>query len=1547
MKVKESAMKYNTHKFNKDVVDYDSRGWILSNGEILSTNNEPHYTKFGYCDDDDTTIKYNFGYERYICFPMRKFGVTKEQLNTLLHLLDYWFIDGSGVGERSRNIELAFIVDGYNFDIISISPKNYTPDDVIKKIKRYYASGNLYEDLQEDTLSKEETLQLMDDRYGQKELYLWSTYILPNGHFLNPENSIEDFDGQPEYEHCDFYGSEYNAYCDELFEDCVKLNATYPYLYLPKHPTQKQWYAIEEIIDNYDKGLTAICGVDDLFNISAIEDAYDGMSEKEERLINEFERPIAIYTDDIAKIFDASWGGREIVKELKKAISRGGFYESLKEEEETTNNFDSLYDEDGYYNPSQDSRYKNLLRKPINKLSVDDIAYLYTIHMSKYCDGYNSNGTEHTYWYLNNREFEVVYNENVKRFGDRFNKTYEFTSKLKFPLKVYRALRDSEYLNNISGKKQSLSWTTDINIYKKENSIFRKCDRIVEASITSDMIQNEWTILNYIFYSAEPSYGRYPESEITLKPRFKNLKLLDLKFINKDDINEMLKEKKELDERTLYRGESRWNYSNRYDNFAGKFFYGYSWDELSTKPEDEYDKEETEYGFIVKYELDDDAKIYKYISSANYVKDNKLGDIKDKVLTYFVVEAEGLDKSYLGTPLSINDLDEMENNGEAKIFDATDANCWWAMTQYIARKDLEKKGYDGAEWMDEDYLDAHQIQIWNLDKVHKVIKKKKEIKEDKEMDKDSKKEVKTNVDSLGNELSEQQVEYFKNSKVRNKKKELLVVYHGTNIKGLEIFDANGQVGYKFDGKYVNFFTNREDVAKTYADAKTNEGELYSCYLNIEHPYYVKNRVKDSKERTWSTIKDKKTREIRERLAEKFLDNWFGVEVTEEDLDKVNKDLKDFGMFIIKAKDEENGANRMFKSDDENLYNVHRDNRVVSELSCMTLDELFGVEPIEKDTYTDDAWTKALEGRVLKDIDGNWEGQSTNDIVRCILYGNEYKEFKNGDYDGIIIRNVKDSANGDLSIPNSNIYITLKSPNQIKRTDNKNPTDSNKINESKDDINKFIKWAGEDLANKFFKLKDRLQGEEKDIYYWMGLNKQDLAFRLKEVEETPTKKERDKLAKEGSEKIYEDDKWLVLRIDNYEASRRYGKSTKWCISGDRDDCGSRFFDIYTGGLNDIYFYIQKNTPYKYALEFNDIHNWALWNEEDFLDVGEGPLFAEEVKVDGEWHPDIIRQEAPQFPIVKGLPDITKRWNYILTHKEEFADYLDEDLEDSGVYLDKNKFEPFSVGGNDYPDDYLDEKGFRYYGIMVNGINVGNMAVNVSYDDTIVLEGIEIKPKYRKKGYGRTAIELLKKMYSDKKSIELRAVPNSKNFYTKIGFTNDGYNDDSGLYYMSSNINESKQETVKAYHGSQRANIKLSEEPIYLTNDKELAREFAIGYAFNYDLQEEDEPTLYTIEVKFNNPYYIKNEYEYDDLMDIVNIEATKQFLKENNYDGIIYQDEWDSGLIYYMPLNAKKQCKIVDEEILDSYIPERDDAEVEAQQLSTYEAFMNLKGEDDE
>ena len=41
--------------------------------------------------------------------------------------------------------------------------------------------------------------------------------------------------------------------------------------------------------------------------------------------------------------------------------------------------------------------------------------------------------------------------------------------------------------------------------------------------------------------------------------------------------------------------------------------------------------------------------------------------------------------------------------------------------------------------------------------------------------------------------------------------------------------------------------------------------------------------------------------------------------------------------------------------------------------------------------------------------------------------------------------------------------------------------------------------------------------------------------------------RKRVKKEGAEKVYEDDRWLIVRPFTIEASRMYGGGTKWFTS----------------------------------------------------------------------------------------------------------------------------------------------------------------------------------------------------------------------------------------------------------------------------------------------------------------------------------------------------------------------------------------------------------------
>ena len=91
----------------------------------------------------------------------------------------------------------------------------------------------------------------------------------------------------------------------------------------------------------------------------------------------------------------------------------------------------------------------------------------------------------------------------------------------------------------------------------------------------------------------------------------------------------------------------------------------------------------------------------------------------------------------------------------------------------------------------------------------------------------------TEYDSQGNKLTKAQQEFFKDSKVRDEKGNLLVVYHGTNNFGFTEFRRS-----------ANFYTNREDIANTY----TGNNGIYRGYLSIKNPIVI-----DAQKEKWSMI----------------------------------------------------------------------------------------------------------------------------------------------------------------------------------------------------------------------------------------------------------------------------------------------------------------------------------------------------------------------------------------------------------------------------------------------------------------------------------------------------------------------------------------------------------------------------------------------------------------------------------------------------------------------------------------------------------------------
>ena len=90
-------------------------------------------------------------------------------------------------------------------------------------------------------------------------------------------------------------------------------------------------------------------------------------------------------------------------------------------------------------------------------------------------------------------------------------------------------------------------------------------------------------------------------------------------------------------------------------------------------------------------------------------------------------------------------------------------------------------------------------------------------------------------DSEGNELSSEQAEFFKNSKVRDENGNLLVLYHGGYYD--TVFTGRGE-GFTYNRNAI-YMSEREDIASAFSYGSRNtKGNVYKLYANIKNPFVI-------------------------------------------------------------------------------------------------------------------------------------------------------------------------------------------------------------------------------------------------------------------------------------------------------------------------------------------------------------------------------------------------------------------------------------------------------------------------------------------------------------------------------------------------------------------------------------------------------------------------------------------------------------------------------------------------------------------------------------
>lgn len=182
-------------------------------------------------------------------------------------------------------------------------------------------------------------------------------------------------------------------------------------------------------------------------------------------------------------------------------------------------------------------------------------------------------------------------------------------------------------------------------------------------------------------------------------------------------------------------------------------------------------------------------------------------------------------------------------------------------------------------------------------------------------------------------------------------------------------------------------------------------------------------------------------------------------------------------------------------------------------------------------------------------------------------------------------------------------------------------------------------------NKFFTYNERGLVTNKDLMTYKSTS--DI---LSEVKIIDDKLEEKKLEKEII-KLLDTDEWLVLKPLTYSASKKYGATTKWCTTNEKED---KYFKKYTKEGVLIYS-INRKTGYKVATYYAlDGSEFSFWNEKDEKIESATTKLSNEII-------SIIRDECLS-PNVKSNESIYIKKNNKIKNKVELAIERENDISD---------------------------------------------------------------------------------------------------------------------------------------------------------------------------------------------------------------------------------------------------------------------------------------------
>ena len=205
---------------------------------------------------------------------------------------------------------------------------------------------------------------------------------------------------------------------------------------------------------------------------------------------------------------------------------------------------------------------------------------------------------------------------------------------------------------------------------------------------------------------------------------------------------------------------------------------------------------------------------------------------------------------------------------------------------------------------------------------------------------------------------------------------------------------------------------------------------------------------------------------------------------------------------------------------------------------------------------------------------------------------------------------------------------------LKNTDGDGELDTDELEHLVDLIKDFDKYQS--------------QFPKKDINQYVSLNE------LEKLILYVRAKNKEKELEKQADKIYEDDKFLVIKPKTEESSCKYGSNTKWCVTSK----GSGHFGRYTAGRQGLYFIINKakstNKNYsKVAIHFDDGGQERYWDTQD------SPMSQREIDVFEYAFPEMIeaiKNNYTQFAGSMADRFLTETFNSLGENDREYKRYL---------------------------------------------------------------------------------------------------------------------------------------------------------------------------------------------------------------------------------------------------------------------------------------------------